>query len=408
MDPLLRSAQRDAKNALQDANRLLKRGGKIISSTARQEVEQAIENLRSCDGPSALIQERIRTLEHTIDKHLAFARKSKAREYVESIGVAVLVALTIRAFIFEPFKIPSPSMVPTLDVGDRLYVSKARYGIRVPFTSKYLVQWRELHRGDIVVFEFPRKQAVTRDRIGQWMQLLELSSKPYPATLQELAADNPYATIDNASYKDAWGNALQYSLQDNTGEYSIKSAGSDGVAGTPDDLTSDMVKDSFLAFPDIRRPEKGEYMHRCPVDEGSLTETRAYIKRVIGLPGDVVELKRNQLYINGNVVERTFLRQEGSIDTRIGELRPTRYQEQLRDEELTYTTRILFDDERFGPVTVPDDQFLAMGDNRDQSSDGRCWGFTPIGQVRGQAKFVLFSVKPQGGFDTERFFKVLH
>ena len=82
-------------------------------------------------------------------------RKSAAREWVESIVIALLLALFIREFFVQAFKIPSGSMVPTLLVGDRLMVNKLRYGPRIRFTDKRLPGFSKEKRGDIIVFIFP-------------------------------------------------------------------------------------------------------------------------------------------------------------------------------------------------------------------------------------------------------------
>ncbi|MBI5150170.1 MAG: signal peptidase I [Candidatus Omnitrophica bacterium] len=81
--------------------------------------------------------------------------KSAAREWVESIIVALLLALFIREFFIQAFKIPSGSMIPTLLVGDRLMVNKLRYGPKVRFTDKRLPGFSKAKRGDIIVFIFP-------------------------------------------------------------------------------------------------------------------------------------------------------------------------------------------------------------------------------------------------------------
>lgn len=81
--------------------------------------------------------------------------KSKLRESTEAIVWAVLVALSVRAFLIEPYKIPSGSMIPTLSVGDHIFVNKFIYGIRIPFTTKRLIHIREPRRGEVVVFKAP-------------------------------------------------------------------------------------------------------------------------------------------------------------------------------------------------------------------------------------------------------------
>lgn len=77
------------------------------------------------------------------------------KEWGESLVIAFILAMFIRAFFIQAFKIPSGSMIPTLLVGDRLMVTKLRYGPKVPFTEKRLPGFSKLKRGDIIVFKYP-------------------------------------------------------------------------------------------------------------------------------------------------------------------------------------------------------------------------------------------------------------
>jgi len=91
--------------------------------------------------------------------------KSQVREWAESIIIALILALIIRTFIVQAFKIPSGSMIPTFKIGDRIFVNKFLYGAKVPFTNFRLPGLREPGRGDIVVFistETPKKDFVKR------------------------------------------------------------------------------------------------------------------------------------------------------------------------------------------------------------------------------------------------------
>src|SRR6185369_10995620 len=150
-------ARNEAKSLRRSANRLLRRNRTKLVEPAVAEVEKAIasvdEALGQKDGMPSL-QAR-QQLDATLDKHLAFARKGAVREYTESIGGAILVALLLRAFVFEPFHIPSGSMIPTLLVGDFIFVNKMSYGLRIPFSDPGKVHklWeRPPRRGDVVVF----------------------------------------------------------------------------------------------------------------------------------------------------------------------------------------------------------------------------------------------------------------
>ena len=89
--------------------------------------------------------------------------KSEIREWAESIIIALILALLIRTFVIQAFKIPSGSMIPTFKIGDRIFVSKFIYGARIPFTDIRLPALRQPRRGDIIVFvspEAPKKDFV--------------------------------------------------------------------------------------------------------------------------------------------------------------------------------------------------------------------------------------------------------
>jgi signal peptidase I len=82
-------------------------------------------------------------------------KKKLVKEYLEPILIAALIALFVRTFIVQAFKIPSGSMKPTLLVGDYLLVNKFIYGIRIPYTGVELFQYEKPQRGDVIVFIFP-------------------------------------------------------------------------------------------------------------------------------------------------------------------------------------------------------------------------------------------------------------
>jgi len=182
-------------------------------------------------------------------------KKSAIRENIEAILIAVLLALFIRTFIIQAFKIPSGSMLPTLQIGDHLLVNKFIYGIKVPFTGATLVPIAQPKPNDIVVFEFPK---------------------------------NP--ELD-------------------------------------------------------------------------------YIKRVIAVAGDIVEIRDKQVFINGK-----------PFDDRHGVF-----------SDPTIHPAALDPRDNFGPVTVPADKIFTMGDNRDNSFDGRFWGFVDLKAIRGKAWVIYWS-----------------
>jgi signal peptidase I len=179
-------------------------------------------------------------------------KKPVWREYAEIILIALALALPVRAFVFQAFKIPSGSMLDTLLIGDHLLVNKFVYGPRIPLTHAYIFQNEDPRVGDIVVFEFP--------------------------------------------------------------------------------------------------------------DDPSLD----YIKRIVGCPGDTLEMRNKVLYRNGQIVNEPYVR-----------LTPTR--DVRRDN--------------FPPIAVPAGHYFVLGDNRDESLDSRFWKmrFVERGAIHGKAWRLYWS-----------------
>ena len=103
--------------------------------------------------------------------------KSVFREYVEAIVIAIVLALFIRTFVVQAFKIPSGSMKPTLLVGDHILVNKFIYGIKIPFTDKTMIKLGKPKRGDVVVFKYPLD--TKKDYIGYRGIRLNWSTSSY-------------------------------------------------------------------------------------------------------------------------------------------------------------------------------------------------------------------------------------
>ena len=87
-------------------------------------------------------------------------KKSKLRETVDALLTALVVAFLIRSFVVEPFKIPSRSMVPTLLVGDHIFVNKFAYGIRIPWTKWWPIKGDDPERGEVIVFIYPKDESL--------------------------------------------------------------------------------------------------------------------------------------------------------------------------------------------------------------------------------------------------------
>ncbi len=285
----------------------------MLSKHERRLSEESVASLKAAlaatdealggDDEQAL-SEALRKLDNDVDARMGHLRKSVAREYAESIGLAVVFALLLRAFVVEAFIIPSASMVPTLQEGDRLFVNKGSYGVRIPFTTTRLIDFATPDRGDVVVFVFPRKEA----------------------------------------------------------------------------------REHIETLPPHQRG--------C-VDPASLREEKDYIKRVVGLPGDKIKMVNNKIYINGEAIKTKAIDREPS--DRHGYPFLTRQVE--TSGEHVYTTQHYGRDANFATdkeVVVRDGHVLVMGDNRDNSSDSRCWGQVPMSNIKGKAMFIWFSSDSTG------------
>ncbi|HUU85475.1 MAG TPA: signal peptidase I [Phycisphaerae bacterium] len=218
------------------------------------------------------------------------------REGVRPLLVVVLVLCTFRSAVADWNDVPTGSMKPTIVEGDRILVNKLAYGLRLPFTEQWLLQWSQPQRGDVVV-----------------------------------------------CFSPANGDRL--------------------------------------------------------------------VKRVIGLPGDRIELRRNGLLINGRPAGYGPLDTDAIDQIEPGQ-RPThRFAAETLDGRThpMMTTPALPATRSFGPVTVPPDSYFVMGDNRDNSRDSRSFGCVPRGDIVGRSGAVVLSLDPDRYYRPrwERFFRKL-
>lgn len=165
--PHLRRDYEQSLQLLEEAARLLRKHRRTLerrlSSEARSELGAALDELRDelerdpfAEASFVAAAERA---SNQVVRHLGPWRKSEVREYAESIVVAVLVAVLLRAFVVEAFKIPSGSMLPTLQIQDHIFVNKLIYGPPIPLTEGRLFQRLPPGRGDVMVFEFPENRS---------------------------------------------------------------------------------------------------------------------------------------------------------------------------------------------------------------------------------------------------------
>jgi signal peptidase I len=152
-----------AEQLLDEAERILRKNRarveRELPAATRDELREALEDLRDAmaakpfePAPFSAAYERASRL---VSHRLGPWQKGEFREYVESIAVAVGVALLLRSFVVEAFKIPSGSMLPTLQIQDHIFVNKLAYGPAIPWTNWRLFNSLPPARGDIMVFEYP-------------------------------------------------------------------------------------------------------------------------------------------------------------------------------------------------------------------------------------------------------------
>jgi signal peptidase I len=159
----VRREYEQASHLLEEAERIQRRNRSAVerslTSDSRSELREALEDLRDAMNKAPFSEhdflERYDRASRLVSKHLGAWQKGELREYLESIGVAVGVALLLRAAVVEAFKIPSGSMLPTLQIQDHIFVNKLAYGPPIPFTSTRLFSRLPPKRGDVMVFEYP-------------------------------------------------------------------------------------------------------------------------------------------------------------------------------------------------------------------------------------------------------------
>jgi len=163
LSPRLRATFERARALLDEAEMILTRHSKAVvrelTARERQRLRADLEGLREAMDRVPFDEEgfmdALARADGEIDVRLGRWRKSEVREYLEAIVMAVAVAFALRAFVIEAFKIPSGSMIPTLMVGDHIFVNKFSYGPAVPYSHSRVWTSMPPARGDVIVFAFP-------------------------------------------------------------------------------------------------------------------------------------------------------------------------------------------------------------------------------------------------------------
>ena len=281
-------------------------------------------------------------LDQAADKSIGLYRKSHRRQYFESIAGALLIALFIRAFLFEAYRIPSGSMIPTLMVGDYLFVSKFVYGVSVPFTNIRVFSLRDPARGEVVIFGHPEKgdqegeilikrvMAVAGDRVRMENNVWYVNGQPQ-GNATVLQRDGPcfLSEGEGCTLRDA--------------------------------ATHRVLKD------------------HCPCTLMTETsETQTWHTQHISNPAGTICVCRD--------VERGVGVTENHPDWPEPVMFPTsRY---LPQYPAPATDWVRFDDDGNQEMEVPKGYVLVLGDNRDNSDDGRSWGLVPLENIKGKALII--------------------
>jgi signal peptidase I len=227
-----RRARKEARSQARVLRSAGKKYGLRLSPDARREIEAgAAELVRAAENNDHdAVAAALARADEITEKHLHFARKSTFREYTDSIGVAVIVALLLRAFVVEAFKIPSGSMIPTLAIGDHIFVNKFIYGLRIPFTTTRFFEWRKPQHGEVIVFIYPedpskdfikRVIAVEGETVEVRNDIVSVNGKEIPH--HEVVGEYRYWDYEESNdrwmqkkaraVEETWGNETYTTLQ---------------------------------------------------------------------------------------------------------------------------------------------------------------------------------------------------
>ncbi len=258
-----------------EVDRLLKKHAKRVKPKDEAKLRLALDEARDAldEGQDKRISVALKDLEHRADQVLGFARKSTTREYVESIGIAVLIAVLLRFFVLEAFKIPTGSMIPTLEIGDHIFVNKFIYGLRVPLsTESWFARWGSPERGHVIVFRYPKRPskdyikrvvAVAGDRVrvrghDVWVngQKLTHGDRKNFRAFDQTFGHVPFASYDETSRDTGQEYTVQYRI------------GADSLRRFPyfDPLHRSMYRDPQLDG--LRCPKSEDGPPECTVEPG--------------------------------------------------------------------------------------------------------------------------------------------
>jgi signal peptidase I len=321
-------------------------------------------------GDLARVRRGLPALDALVDEHLTPTRKSTGREYGESITIAIVIALLLRSFVIEAFKIPSASMIPTMQIGDHIFVNKFIYGIRIPFTKIKLLELRRPRPGEVIVFMNPctpdkdfikRVVAVEGDTVEVRCNLLYVNGK---AVVPDLVDDGV------CHYWDLEESSGQWHEQTECSRYRER--------------LGDQV---FEALHDQDRPGRDA---RIAASKGR----EVYEEGGDGFQHDFPRLGAGDTlddvdpFVCPSGDQRTPQERARSLGS-YGWSTPDG-----SPPAETCAPRVHY--------VVPSGHVFAMGDNRSNSSDSRTWGPVPVDHIKGKALFIWWSHGAKEGVRLER------
>jgi signal peptidase I len=206
---------RRARAAAREISRHLAEQRRRLADDKRRRLEQALTELEGLtEGvPSrGILEAARRRAERVADDVLEDAPKGPLRETLEAMAVALVVAGVLRLFVLEAFRIPSGSMIPTLEVGDRIFMSKLSYGVRLPLVGSWIARWAAPARGEVVVFRYPRDEtkdyikrvvAIAGDHVRVEGREVRVNGRALPREAPE-----PYTYVDEAEEQATRGDSV--------------------------------------------------------------------------------------------------------------------------------------------------------------------------------------------------------
>ena len=339
-----KSLAREARAAIGIKRGLSGKGGDL--ETVTHSVQSALQR-----GDNATVRRQLPVLDALVDELVKRPPKSTARDYVESIGAAVLIALALRAFVVEAFKIPSASMYPSLEIGDHIFVNKFIYGIRIPWTTTKLFELNGPHRGDVIVFIYPCNPE--RDYIKR---VVALAGQTVEVRCSVVYVDGVAVPSALAEAKTSWMDFPE------------------GAADWHKEFSSRYVETvggkQYSTFHETERPEHERQLAAGTTSEGDQRDfpLRSGPPSCANAP-DGAKGSRPQTL-------GTFVQTKPEGEAKVCE--PHQH------------------------YVVPPGHIFAMGDNRNNSNDSRVWGSVPIENIKGKALFIWLSYED---FDLLHFWK---